>query len=110
MTDHAETKEALHLELQTLLEADKSGANGTQTVTLDQQSVGRLSRMDALQNQAMSLANARLRTARTARIHAALQRLQDNDFGYCLECGEPIEPARIAADPTVPTCMDCLRG
>lgn len=79
-------------------------------VELDQQAVGRLSRMDALQVQAMAMAEARRRTARRARIRAALARLETEEFGFCQVCGEPIAARRLDLDPTVATCIGCARA
>ena len=89
---------------------DAAGQQGQQTVTLDQQAVGRLSRMDALQNQAMAQAQARRRAAERRRIHAALKRHAQGEYGYCIDCGEEIAPARLAADPAIALCADCMRG
>lgn len=89
---------------------DALGRDGQQTVTLDQQSVGRLSRMDALQGQAMAQATRARRQGQRVRIEAALERLDDGEFGYCSECGEAIAPGRLALDPAVATCISCARG
>jgi len=78
-------------------------------VELDQTRVGRLSRMDALQEQAMSLETERRRKLELQRIEAALQRIEEGDFGYCLVCGEEIEVKRLDLDPTLPTCVACAR-
>ena len=78
-------------------------------VTLDQQSVGRLSRMDAMQQQSMDLAREDRRRARLAVLAAALVRLDNGDFGYCLSCGEDITPARLGIDPAVTLCITCQR-
>ncbi len=77
------------------------------TVTLDQQSVGRLSRIDALQRQAMAQANDRQRLRELQRIDSALQRIKEDDFGYCLECGEEIPEARLRIDPAALYCVSC---
>ena len=77
------------------------------TVELDQSRVGRLSRMDALQAQAMSKATQSRRAQELKRIEAALRRLDEGEFGYCLVCGGDIPPARLANDPTTPVCIDC---
>ena len=77
------------------------------TVTLDQQSVGRLSRMDALQGQAMAQASERQRRADIKKISAALKRLDDGDYGYCVECGEDIAPKRLSVDPAAAFCIKC---
>ncbi len=78
-------------------------------VVLDQQSVGRLSRMDALQGQAMAKAMQSRRDGRGRAIAAALDRLQGEDFGWCSECGEFIGVGRLDLDPTTQCCVDCAR-
>ena len=90
--------------------ADALGREGQRTVELDQQSVGRLARMDALQNQAMAQAGGRRRDVMATRIAAALQRLDEGSYGDCLDCGEEIADARLAQDPTVPLCISCASG
>ena len=77
-------------------------------VTLDQQSVGRLSRMDAMQQQSMDLAKEERRAQRLAVLAAALKRMEEDEFGYCLRCGENIPPARLGVDPAVTLCVDCV--
>ena len=76
-------------------------------VELDQQSVGRLSRRDALQVQAMALEQSRRRATELRRIEAALGRIASGDYGFCLECGEEIPEKRLRLDPTAPFCVDC---
>jgi len=93
-------------ELQNLQEISEGARDA---VTLDQQSVGRLSRMDALQQQAMAQANARQRLAELHRIDRALTRLNDGDFGYCEVCDEQIPRKRLAFDPSIATCVRCAR-
>ena len=77
-------------------------------VMLDQQSVGRLSRMDAMQRQSMDLAKEERRVKRLAILAAALRRMDEDEFGYCLRCGEDISPARLDVDPTVTLCVGCM--
>lgn len=103
-------REKLLQERAALKNGDAQGAEDRGTVMLDQQSVGRLSRMDALQRQAMAEANQRRRAARRQRIDAALSRLDEGEFGFCSDCGEAIPAARLDLDPTVPTCVSCARG
>lgn len=76
-------------------------------VELDQQAVGRLSRMDALQNQQMHLEQERRRTAELDRIEKTLLRMEDEEYGHCHNCGEAIEKKRLEFDPTTPLCVDC---
>ena len=90
-----------------LEEVEESGAAATAVVELDQTKVGRLSRMDAMQAQAMAQASAVRREQTLRRIEAALQRLDNDEFGYCLECGESINIKRLGFDPTVELCIVC---
>ena len=76
-------------------------------VELDQTSVGRLSRMDALQVQAMSKEQGRRRALELQKISAALRRIEAGDYGYCLDCGEPIAIQRLTLDPAATLCIRC---
>lgn len=78
-------------------------------VTLDQDSVGRLSRIDAMQMQAMALAQARRRASERVAIDAALKRIDLGEYGYCLKCGDDIASARLEHNPTVSICIDCAK-
>lgn len=90
------------------LEALSAGsAAARDTVRLDQQSVGRLSRMDALQGQAMAKASEQRRRVRISMIKAALQRIDEGDYGICDECGENIPAGRLDIDPVVALCVPC---
>lgn len=84
--------------------------NARETVELDQQTVGRLSRMDALQNQAMQQATERARKRDLARIEMAERRLADGEYGYCVECGEEIPDGRLEIDPMAERCVRCAGG
>ena len=76
-------------------------------VSLDQESVGRLSRMDAIQVQAMALAAQRRRQAEKGRIADALRRLDEGEFGFCTACGEDIAERRLQNDASVALCITC---
>jgi len=76
-------------------------------VELDQTTQGRLSRMDAMQQQAMAVETGRRREVELKRIESALLRMDDGDYGYCVMCDEPIALKRLENDPAVPTCLDC---
>ena len=95
---------------QTALDVERQDARGQQgqrTVALDQQSVGRLSRMDALQQQEMAKATQMRRDQLKTRIESALVRINEDEFGYCVQCGDEIAAQRLENDPTVPTCLSC---
>ncbi|WP_420564029.1 TraR/DksA family transcriptional regulator [Thalassobaculum sp.] len=81
-----------------------------EAVELDQSRVGRLSRMDALQDQAMALETDRRRTLELQRIESALTRLEAGDYGLCVRCGEEIALERLTFDPAVTLCIDCAEG
>lgn len=94
----------------TELMALRDGAKGDRKpVELDQQSVGRVSRIDSLQVQAMSKAAEARRQQRVRALDAALQRIADGEFGYCTECAEPIAEGRLKTDPAATRCIACAR-
>ena len=84
-----------------------TGHESAAVVELDQSKVGRLSRMDAMQAQAMAKASGQRREAMLRKIDAALRRLDDGSYGLCCDCEEPINPKRLEFDPTVLRCVDC---
>lgn len=84
-----------------------AAANDDGTVMLDQSCVGRLSRMDALQQQAMVLGLNEALQRKKRRLEAALVRLDGGLFGICCQCGEAVPKARLDADPGAPFCTDC---
>ena len=90
-----------------ILRVAAASESSRQPVELDQTRVGRLSRMDALQTQAMAIETARRRTIEVHRIDATLKRLTEGDYGYCATCGEEIAPKRLELDPATPVCINC---
>jgi RNA polymerase-binding transcription factor len=99
----------IHNRLSELDFEDNSTSKDRATVTLDQQSVGRLSRMDALQQQAMANATHQRRQNERIRLQAALKRIDVDEYGYCLDCGEEINPKRLNLDLTVALCITCVK-
>lgn len=79
-------------------------------VEVDQTTVGRLSRMDALQAQAMAQDAERRRSADLSRLDAALERLDSGEYGWCTACGGEIAAKRLELDPTAPLCIKCARA
>lgn len=105
--DLDDVRRRLEAEREALWAASEDSAASRHAVELDQPSVGRLSRMDALQGQEMAKATEERRQSRIHRIDAALDRVADGSFGECVLCGEPIAAKRLALDLTVPTCIAC---
>ena len=101
------SRQRLTARLAELRAASGATAADRRPVELDQQSVGRLSRMDALQVQAMAQAADRRRNEEAQRIEAALRRMDEGEYGWCRRCGEAIFAGRLEADPTVTLCIAC---
>src|SRR6056297_3242911 len=90
-----------------LTELSEQSRESQAPVELDQSRQGRLSRMDAMQGQAMARATDARRRRQVAALKAALVRIDNREFGECLECGEPIAEARMKSDPAITLCIDC---
>lgn len=91
--------------------AEITGAGGAiDPVELDQARAGRLTRMDAMQQQAMAQAASRLAAVEEQRIRTALERIATGEYGYCIRCEEDIAEGRLQADPSVLTCIACARS
>ena len=96
------------LQLRAELEAvAATGKESAAVVELDQSKVGRLSRMDAMQGQAMAQASSQRREQMLRNITAALGRLERDEYGDCQSCDVPINPKRLEFDPTATLCIDC---
>lgn len=105
--DYADARRRL-LRLREELEAVASSNNeSSQVVELDQSRMGRLSRMDAMQVQAMAQASGQRRAATMRKIDVALIRLDSADYGICRACDEEINAKRLEFDPTAILCIDC---
>lgn len=102
-----EARTALHARLKELDRLDAISDEARAPVTLQQDAVGRLSRMDAIQQQAMAQAEERRRKAERTRIEAALVRLDEGEWGWCVTCGKAIAEGRLHNDPGMATCVGC---
>jgi len=90
-----------------LIASVENASESAAPVELDQQVQGRLSRMDAIQGQAMAQATIERRRVEISQIDAAFQRMEEGEFGYCVECGEDIAPKRLELNPAIARCVDC---
>lgn len=90
-------------ELVTMVEQTRSGSK---PVDLDEP-IGRLSRMDAMQQQRMTQANRAAAQRRLAHARSALARLDADDYGECQSCGEDVGFKRLKAAPETPFCVEC---
>ena len=78
-------------------------------VELDQAKVGRLTRMDAMQQQAMAQAAGRRTEQERQRIMTALNRIKSGDYGYCIKCEDEIAEKRLQFDPSALVCISCAQ-
>jgi DnaK suppressor protein len=108
--DLGEARERL-LQLRKELESLATTADhSSQIVELDQARVGRLSRMDAMQAQAMAKESGRRREVALRSIASALARIESGDYGLCLSCDEPIPAKRLEYDPAARLCIQCAEN
>jgi len=105
--DLEKAKARLDAKREELISLSEISKEARDTVALDQQAVGRLSRMDAMQQQAMAEAQERTRQLDLTRIDMAERRMKDGDYGYCVDCDEEIPDARLAIDPMAEKCVRC---
>ncbi|MFO7812498.1 MAG: TraR/DksA family transcriptional regulator [Pelovirga sp.] len=99
----AEKLQQLKIEIEQLL---SDSVDSSRPVDLGL-SIGRLSRVDALQQQAMAKANREAHQRRLVLIDAALRTLKSGRFGLCRSCEEPISLKRLEARPETPFCLEC---
>ena len=92
---------------QKLEKLSKATEGSRKPVQLDQTSVGRLSRIDSIQRQAMKIETERRRISEINLINRALIRIRDDKFGQCLSCSETIEKNRLQHNPATLYCLEC---
>lgn len=109
-SDAENFRELIEATLKALLQDLQGGEAGTKTVQLDQQAIGRLSRQDALINQAMAQAGQSRRKIEITRLQDALKRLDEEEYGYCSDCGEDIPRKRLELDLAATRCVSCASG
>jgi DnaK suppressor protein len=93
----------LDADLRAQLAASEQGAR---PVDLDEP-IGRLSRMEAMQQQSMTQANRRAAQLRLQLVAAAKTRIERDEYGECAECGEAVGFKRLVVRPEAPLCIGC---
>jgi len=106
-TDLQKFKQMLEQQRDQLMASQEIAQNSTQTVDLDQSSVGRVSRGDALQAQSMAIETTRLRQQQLRQISTALALVASGDYGYCSVCDAEIDPRRLEIEPASTMCVPC---
>ena len=102
-------KKVINDRLKILSFEDELNNDASNTVELDQQSIGRLSRLDALQQQAMAKAMTVRKQNEKRSLEQALYRMNQGNYGDCIDCGEAIELKRLKLKPSVLKCLDCTK-
>ena len=74
---------------------------------LDQTLVGRVSRMDAIQQQSMAVSMRQKAQLKLKKVQAALDKMAPDDYGYCRHGDEPIGFQRLTAQPEANLCLLC---
>lgn len=92
------------------VEADMAGSAGDAKPVDLGLAIGRLSRVDALQQQQMAAARRRRLDVRLAQIKSARARVAAGEYGECVTCGGPIGYARLKVKPEAPFCRACQAG
>lgn len=98
----------LSLDLIKTNEAIEESRKASTTIELDQSCVGRLSRMDALQQQAIAQGMTERLQLQKRKLKAALDRIDSGIFGLCCACGGDLEHQRLHADPCTLFCLPCV--
>lgn len=101
-----ETLRTLHTELRTSLDAHPDNAK---PVSPDR-AIGRLTRQDAMLAQQMALELRRRNKGRLSQVEAALRRIEEGVYGYCVRCEEEIGEARLKVRPETPVCIRCAEN
>jgi DnaK suppressor protein len=98
---------ALERTLRKLERSMRTTEEALRPVLLDQSAVGRLSRIDSLQNQGLTRNLQEREQAKLGQVNMAFQRIEAETYGLCTECGAPIPFARLEVFPETPTCTAC---
>lgn len=105
-----EARAAIEARITELDEEDRLSAESQKPVTLQQDSVGRLSRMDAIAVQSMALAAQTRRDQERRKLAGGLARIAAGEWGFCLVCLEEIAEKRLRLDPACTLCIKCAKA
>ena len=106
---YIDLKEMILKELSVLEDSLDGSKDTSKIVELDQQLIGRLSRMDSIRDKEMTKANIGRRIQKKSQLIEALARLKESDFGFCIDCGEEIDIRRLRINPIVRKCFSCMQ-
>lgn len=109
LSEASDVRAVLVARLAELRRAGAATAEDRKPVEIDQSVIGRLTRMDSMQDQAVAQAVEGRRRLEIRRIEATLVRIDDDEYGHCTKCGERISEGRLGVDPTVAHCIKCAQ-
>jgi len=104
-----ELRKRLEEEKESYIETLRTSLESAKGEEFDQQRVGRLSRMDALQSRSIIQAANRRIAGELQQIDFALERMNRGTYGMCQSCGREIPFARLDALPSALHCMSCAQ-
>ena len=102
-----ELRDELDRQLERLEGSMRVTDEAMEPVELDQTAVGRLSRVDSLQNQGLTRNLQERERVKLAHIQGALRRMEEGTYGLCVECGTPLPFGRLYVVPEAPACSSC---
>lgn len=71
--------------------------------------IGRVSRMDAINNKSVNEATLRTAESKFSNIKLALEKIDEPDFGICRICGQDIPYGRLIVMPGSSRCVRCAQ-
>ena len=98
------TLRKLESELKEQLQINKQA---TETVLLDQTAVGRVSRIDAMQQQSIAVSTRGKALLKLKKVQASLEAIESDNYGFCRQCDEAISFGRLNAQPQASLCLVC---
>lgn len=103
-------KEQFKLKLLSVLKAEEEKAKELRELTkpiAPENAIGRVSRMDAINNKSINEAALRNTETKVTKLKIALERINDEGFGLCARCGQPIPEGRLLLMPQSNRCVHC---
>jgi DnaK suppressor protein len=108
----ASSRQNLRLKMQSLISSLQKEVAQLEELTLPispENSIGRITRMDAINNKGVTEASLRNRKKKLSKMKAALSKIDDPDFGVCRSCRQLIDPQRLILLPESDYCIKCAR-
>ncbi len=107
---NADEKHLLRAKILEAIELTNTKIKGLEKATVPispENSIGRVSRMDAINNKSVAEAALRSANQKLSKLKVALAKLDKPEFGICVFCKNPIPPARLMYMPESTRCVRC---